>query len=81
MAGIESGPPNLEGNENPPIYSSIQDKLCFIDYVTKCKHGNEHIQFYDYEEQCRNWIDEVINASTISGEEQYMKNAIALKGN
>ena len=44
----------------PGVYGSVQKALCFIDYATKCKHGKKYTNFYDYKEDCSNWIDETI---------------------
>jgi len=51
------------GKENVPgAYAAVTDGLCFIDWATKCKHGNLYKQFYDYSSQCGdNWIDEQIS--------------------
>ena len=45
----------------PGVYASVQKALCFIDYATKCKHGEKYTNFYDYKEDCSNWIDETID--------------------
>ena len=49
--GIGCGLPGVPG-----IYASVQEALCFIDYDTKCKHGQKYSDYYDYP-QCENWID------------------------
>ena len=43
------------------MYASVQKALCFIDYATRCKHGEKYANFYDYKENCHNWIDETID--------------------
>ena len=45
----------------PGVYASVQKALCFIDYATKCKHGEKYANFYDYKEDCHYWIDETID--------------------
>ena len=45
----------------PGVYSSVEKALCFIDYATKCKHGEKYTNFYDYKEDCSNWIDDTID--------------------
>ena len=76
------------GQENVPgVYVAVTDGLCFIDWATKCKHGNTYNQFYDYsaQDQCGdNWIDEQIaqlekDRSTNSAAEGYLSKARALK--
>ena len=74
------------GQENVPgVYVSVTDGLCFIDWATKCKHGDKYYQFYDYSAQCGdNWIDEQISQlerdrSTNSAAEGYLSKARALK--
>jgi len=51
------------GRENVPgAYVAISDQLCFIDWATKCKHGNIYDSFYDYSSECGNdWIDKEIS--------------------
>ena len=50
------------GNSNVPgAYAAVTDGLCFIDWATKCKHGDKYSEFYDYSEKCDNWIDEEIS--------------------
>ena len=64
---------------------SVTDGLCFIDWATKCKHGDSYNQFYDYSSQCGdNWIDEQISQLererfSNSKAEDYLKKARALK--
>ena len=45
----------------PGVYASVQKALCFIDYATKCKHGDKYTKFYDYKEDCSSWIDDEID--------------------
>ena len=54
--GIDCGKAGVPG-----VYASVQKALCFIDYATKCKHGEKYTNFYDYKEDCSNWIDETID--------------------
>ena len=64
---------------------SVTDGLCFIDWATKCKHGDSYNQFYDYSAQCGdNWIDDQISKLererfSNSKAEDYLKKARALK--
>ena len=58
--GIDCGKEGVPG-----VYASVQKALCFIDYATKCKHGDKYKDFYDYGEDCNsvedgNWIDNQI---------------------
>jgi len=54
--GIGCGKPDVPG-----VYAAVSDVICWIDWVTKCKHGNEYASFYDYP-QCANWIDKEISS-------------------
>ena len=74
------------GKENVPgVYVSVTDGLCFINWATKCKHGDSYNQFYDYSAQCGdNWIDDQISQLererfSNSRAEDYLKKARALK--
>ena len=73
------------GKENVPgAYAAVTDGLCFIDWATKCKHGNLYKQFYDYSSQCGdNWIDEQISKLESKGSRlpyrTYLKFAKELK--
>ena len=37
------------GEENVPgVYASLTESVCFIDWVTKCKHGDKYIDDFDF---------------------------------
>ena len=45
----------------PGVYVSVSKKniFCFIDWATKCKHGNKYSDFYN-EPKCNDWANEFI---------------------
>ena len=51
--GVECGLANTPG-----VYASTAYGLCFIDWTTKCIHGNAYTNFYDYQSECANWAAE-----------------------
>ena len=37
------------GEENVPgVYASLTESVCFIDWITKCKHGDKYIDDFDF---------------------------------
>ena len=37
------------GEENVPgVYASMAEATCFIDWATKCKHGDKYNNDYDF---------------------------------
>ena len=38
--GIGCGQPNVPG-----VYAAVTDAICWIDWVTQCKHGNDFFSF------------------------------------
>ena len=72
--GIDCGKEGVPG-----VYASVQKALCFIDYATKCKHGNKYTNFYDYGEDCENWIDEEIESLKKRKLRKLLKTAETLK--
>ena len=37
------------GKENVPgVYASLTESVCFIDWATKCKHGDKYIDDFDF---------------------------------
>lgn len=60
LAGIISWGIGCGKADVPGVYASVRNALCFIDWDTKCKHGNEFIGHYDYVKNCQNWIDKEI---------------------
>ena len=75
--GIDCGKEGVPG-----VYASVQKALCFIDYATKCKHGEKYTNFYDYKEDCSNWIDETIDDLSKKGgpiAKSFFEKAQALK--
>lgn len=42
------------------MYASVADGLCFIDWATRCNHGDLYKPYYDYSSKCAGWIDEEI---------------------
>ena len=74
--GIECGRENVPG-----VYVSTSTRLslCFIDFATKCRHGNKYSEYYGYDE-CNNWIDEYHDyLKAQRGLEQFVKNVEDLK--
>jgi len=73
------------GRENVPgAYAAIPDQLCFIDWATKCKHGNDYNAFYDYSSKCGDdWIDKQISQLQVlarrSPYDTYLRKAKELK--
>ena len=58
----------------PGAYAAIPDQLCFIDWATKCKHGNTYDAFYDYSSMCGdNWIDKQISQLKEESETQFLR--------
>ena len=48
------------GKKNVPgVYADVTQGLCFIDWATKCLHGDKYQQYYDYP-QCNNWLENLI---------------------
>ena len=43
----------------PGVYADVTQGLCFIDWVTKCIHGDKYQQYYNYP-QCNNWLENLI---------------------
>ena len=38
------------GEENVPgVYASMAEATCFIDWATKCKHGDKYNEDYNFE--------------------------------
>merc|ERR1712226_1277994 len=74
--GIGCGVPNVPG-----VYAAVADVVCWIDWVTKCKHGNDFGYFYNYP-QCDNWIDTEIfslESSSDPNDKVYLKRAELMK--
>ena len=74
--GIGCGKPNVPG-----VYAAVADVVCWIDWVTKCKHGNDFGYFYNYP-QCDNWIDTEIfslESSSDPNDKVYLKRAELMK--
>ena len=79
MTGIISWGINCGIEDVPRVYSSVQKALCFIDFATKCKHGNKYIDFYNYEEHCNSWVEETKEDLKKKGDqEKYIENLEAL---
>ena len=57
----------------PGAYAAIPDQLCFINWATKCKHGNLYNAYYDYSSTCGDdWIDkEISRLSDLSNRNPY----------
>ena len=74
--GIDCGKKGVPG-----VYASVQKALCFIDFATKCKHGNKYIDFYNYEEHCNSWVEETKEDLKNKGDQdKYIENLEALSG-
>ena len=41
--GIGCGEANVPG-----VYASMAEATCFIDWATKCRHGDKYIADYDF---------------------------------
>ena len=68
------------GEENVPgVYVAVADAICFIDWATKCRHGKDYAQFYDYSSECDNWIDDEIARLAIEKKSDYLTKAKELK--
>jgi hypothetical protein len=53
------------GEENVPgVYASLTEAVCFIDWMTKCKHGDNYLDEYDFSKECNTndgtWIEQEI---------------------
>ena len=59
MSGIVSWGLKCGKKDVPGVYADVTQGLCFIDYATKCIHGKQYQQFYDYA-QCNNWLEDLI---------------------
>ena len=46
------------GTTTPGAYSNVSDAACFIDWATKCIHGNKYNDYYNLEPECGNWAVE-----------------------
>ena len=53
--GIGCGRRNVPG-----AYAAITDGLCFIHWATRCKHGIQYAENYNFD-QCNTWIDDEIS--------------------
>lgn len=62
--GLECGLPNTPG-----VYASVPYGLCFIDWATKCVHGNKYNSFYNVP-NCANFINKEMQ-SLIRQERRY----------
>ena len=51
MAGVIAWGVGCGEEDIPGVYAAVTDGLCFIDWATKCKHGDKFNQFYDYSAQ------------------------------
>ena len=60
LSGIVSWGIGCGKADVPGVYASVRNALCFIDWDTKCKHGNEFNAHYDFSSDCQNWIDDTI---------------------
>ena len=59
LSGIVSWGLKCGKKDVPGVYADVTQGLCFIDYVTKCIHGDKYQQFYVYP-QCNNWLEDLI---------------------
>ena len=63
LAGIIAWGIGCGKRDVPGVYVAVSDAICFIDWVTRCKHGKKYAGHYDYssESECgENWLDEEI---------------------
>lgn len=73
--GIDCGKEGIPG-----VYASVPKALCFIDFATKCKHGNKYADFYNYKE-CKNWFEETLDDLRSKGNRgAYIRSLKALNG-
>ena len=59
MSGIVSWGLMCGKKNVPGVYADVTQGLCFIDWATKCLHGDKYQQYYDYP-QCNNWLENLI---------------------
>lgn len=64
--GIKCGLKDVPGG-----YAAVSDGLCFIHYATKCQHGSDYQDYYNYPE-CDNWIDERIATLQRTGKTRFL---------
>ena len=55
MSGVTSWGIGCGQKDVPGVYADVSKALCFIDFATKCQHGNKYDDFYDYP-QCKDWL-------------------------
>ena len=66
LAGITAWGISCGVKDEPGAYASVTEALCFIDWTTKCKYGDKYINFYDYSNYCKHWIEDEIACLTKS---------------
>ena len=71
--GIRCGLKDVPGG-----YAAVSDGLCFIHYATKCQHGSEYQDYYNYPE-CDDWIDERIATLQRTGKTRFLDKLQDLK--
>ena len=55
LSGVTSWGIGCGQKDVPGVYADVSKALCFIDFGTKCQHGNKYDDFYDYP-QCKDWV-------------------------
>ena len=64
--------------DQPGIYASVSDSLCFIFWSSKCYSGSN--PFQDYEPYCKTWIeDEISEVENSRSSSKYVENLNDLK--
>ena len=64
MSGITSWGIECGLEDVPGVYADVSKALCFIDFATKCQHGDKYNDFYDYP-QCKDWVAREMQRYTI----------------
>merc|ERR1712241_1080564 len=58
QVGITSWGVGCGAIDVPGVYASIPSSLCFIDWATKCVHGNKYSSDYYDIQGCDTWVEQ-----------------------